>query len=70
VCSHEIPCRAQAFSLINLEEQLKKAYASVTAGKFSDALRQFTALLHTLPLVVVETRKEVDDVKELITIAK
>lgn len=60
----------QVYSLVQLEEQLKKAYRAVTEGKFGDGLLRFTALLHTIPLLVVETRKEVDDVKELIAIAK
>ncbi len=58
------------FSLTQLEESLKKAYRAVTEGKFGDGLTRFTALLHTIPLLVVDTRKEVDDVKELISIAK
>ena len=62
--------RRQVFSLTQLEESLKKAYRAVTEGKFGDGLTRFTALLHTIPLLVVDTRKEVDDVKELISIAK
>lgn len=49
---------------------LKKAYKSVTEGKFNDALTRFNALLHIIPLLVVDTRREVDDVKELLGIAK
>lgn len=58
------------YSLVGLEEGLKKAYRSVTEGKFSDALGRFNGLLHLVPLLVVDTRKEVDDVKELLSIAK
>ena len=70
-CGHD-PCAQwrQVFSLTQLEESLKKAYRAVTEGKFGDGLTRFTALLHTIPLLVVDTRKEVDDVKELISIAK
>ncbi len=60
----------QVFSLAGLEEDLKRAYRSVTEGKFGDALGRFTAILHTIPLLVVPTRKQVDDVKELLAIAK
>lgn len=67
-CVH-IPA-AQVYSLVGLEEGLKKAYRSVTEGKFGDALGRFNGLLHLIPLLVVDTRKEVDDVKELISIAK
>ena len=46
------------------------AYKFVTDGKFSDALKVFTRMLHVIPLTYVESRKEVDDVKELLGIAK
>jgi coatomer protein complex subunit alpha (xenin) len=61
---------ALVYSLVGLEEGLKKAYRSVTEGKFGDALSRFNGLLHLIPLLVVDTRKEVDDVKELLSIAK
>lgn len=34
------------------------------------ARRVFTRMLHTIPLTVVESRKEVDDIKELLNICK
>lgn len=58
------------FSLEGLEESLKQAYKLVTDGKFSDALKLFTRIFHIIPLLVVETRKEVDEVKELLSICK
>ncbi|GLI66143.1 hypothetical protein VaNZ11_009877 [Volvox africanus] len=58
------------YSLTALEDSLKSAYKLVTEGKFSDALRSFTRMLHVIPLTVVESRKEVDDVKELLTICR
>eukprot|EP00798_Chlamydomonas_sp_ICE-L_P024535 gene24536-10140_t len=58
------------YSLPQLEDWLKSSYKLVTEGKFADALKSFTRVLHTIPLTVVETRKEVDDVKELISICK
>ncbi len=33
-------------------------------------VQAFTRMLHTIPLTVVESRKEVDEVKELIGICK
>jgi len=60
----------QVYTLAQLEEQLKKAYRTVTEGKFGEALRAFNAILHVIPLVVVDTRKEVDEVKELLSIAR
>ena len=58
------------YNLAGLEDMLKKGYRSVTEGKFNDALSRFNAILHIIPLLVVETRREVDDVKELLGIAK
>jgi coatomer subunit alpha len=58
------------YNLTGLEELLKKGYRSVTEGKFNDALSRFNAILHIIPLLVVDTRREVDDVKELLGIAK
>lgn len=62
--------RLQVYTLAGLEDMLKKGYRSVTEGKFNDALSRFNAILHIIPLLVVETRREVDDVKELLGIAK
>ncbi|XP_057816262.2 coatomer subunit alpha-1 [Cryptomeria japonica] len=53
-----------------LEDKIKLAYKATTEGKFTEALRLFLTILHTVPVVVVDSRKEVDDVKELIGIAK
>jgi coatomer protein complex subunit alpha (xenin) len=57
-------------TLTGLEDQLKAAYKLTTEGKFSDALKVFTGILHAIPLLVVETRKEVDEVKELLGVAR
>ncbi|XP_021862452.1 coatomer subunit alpha-2-like [Spinacia oleracea] len=61
---------ALIFSFSQLEEKLRAGYKLTTSGKLSDALRTFTTILHTIPLIVVESRREVDEVKELITIVK
>ncbi|KAK2971508.1 hypothetical protein RJ640_020914 [Escallonia rubra] len=61
---------ALVFNFSQLEDKLKAGYKATTAGKFSEALRLFLGILHTIPLIVVESRREVDEVKELITIAK
>ncbi|KAG8377864.1 hypothetical protein BUALT_Bualt08G0077800 [Buddleja alternifolia] len=61
---------ALIFNFSQLDEKLKAGYRATTVGKFSEALRHFLAILHTIPLVVVETRREVDEVKELIGIVK
>mmetsp|Transcript_26643 Transcript_26643/g.44622 ORF Transcript_26643/g.44622 Transcript_26643/m.44622 type:complete len:1240 (+) Transcript_26643:71-3790(+) len=61
---------ALLYSMAILEDNLKKAYKLTTEGKFTEALKLFAGLLHMIPLVVVDTRKEVDDVKELQNIAR
>uniref|UniRef100_A0A1D1YPU5 Coatomer subunit alpha n=1 Tax=Anthurium amnicola TaxID=1678845 RepID=A0A1D1YPU5_9ARAE len=61
---------ALVFQLSQLADKLKLAYKTTTEGKFSEALRLFLNILHTIPLIVVDQRKEVDDVKELIEIAR
>lgn len=61
---------AQPYSLGVLEEKLKAMYKCVTEGKFSEALRQVNVLLALIPLTIVDTRREVDEVKELISIAR
>lgn len=61
---------ALVFNFSQLEEKLKASYKATTTGKFSEALRLFLSILHTIPLIVVDSRREVDEVKELITIVK
>ncbi|QHN78640.1 Coatomer subunit [Arachis hypogaea] len=61
---------ALPFKFSQLDEKLRAGYKLTTAGKFTEALRTFVNILHTIPLVVVESRREVDEVKELIIIVK
>ncbi|KAK4486814.1 hypothetical protein RD792_006593 [Penstemon davidsonii] len=61
---------ALVFNFSQLEEKLKAGFKATTAGKFTEALRLFLSIIHTIPLIVVETRREVDEVKELIVIVK
>ncbi|PPS05926.1 hypothetical protein GOBAR_AA14693 [Gossypium barbadense] len=61
---------ALVFNFSQLDEKLKAGYKATTDGKFTEALRLFLNILHTIPLIVVESRREVDEVKELIIIAK
>ncbi|XP_052192325.1 coatomer subunit alpha-1-like [Diospyros lotus] len=61
---------ALVYNFSQLEEKLKAAYKATTAGKFTEALRLFLGILHTIPLIVVDSRREVDEVKELIIIVK
>lgn len=57
-------------TLAHEEERLVKAYRLVTEGKFADALVAFDEILHSIPLLVVDSRKEVDEVKDLLLIAR
>ncbi|XP_061363789.1 coatomer subunit alpha-1-like [Gastrolobium bilobum] len=61
---------ALPFKLSQLDEKLRAGYRLFTSGKINEALRTFVNILHTIPLIVVESRREVDDVKELIIIVK
>lgn len=61
---------ALVFKFSQLEEKLKAGYKATTSGKFTEALRLLLSILHTIPLIVVESRREVDEVKELIVIVK
>jgi len=61
---------ALVFKFSQMDEKLKAAYRATTDGKFPEALRLFLSILHTIPLIVVDSRREVDEVKELIEIAK
>ncbi|XP_038719501.1 coatomer subunit alpha-2 isoform X2 [Tripterygium wilfordii] len=63
-----LPALVSRFS--QLEEKLKLGYKATTAGKLTEGLRFFISILHTIPLIVVESRREVDEVKELIIIVK
>ncbi|KAM1098516.1 hypothetical protein ACFX2I_015754 [Malus domestica] len=61
---------ALVFNFSQLEEKLKAGYKATTNGKLPDALKIFVSILHTIPLIVVDSRREVDEVKELIIIVK
>jgi len=49
---------------------LKEAYRSVTGGKFNEALTKFTDILAALPMIVVDSRKEVKEVKDMVDICR
>lgn len=60
----------QPYSLNILEEKMTAMYRAVTDGKFGEALRQVNMILAIIPLTVVNTRHEVDELKEVISIAR
>lgn len=57
-------------SLPLLEEKLKAAYKTTTEGKFGEALKLFVSIIHSIAVLLVESRREVDEVRELLGIAK
>ncbi|KAF5182466.1 Coatomer subunit alpha [Thalictrum thalictroides] len=61
---------ALVFNFSRLDEKLKTAYRATTDGKFAEALRLFLNILQSIPLTVVYSRREVDEVKEMILLAK
>jgi coatomer protein complex subunit alpha (xenin) len=59
-----------AFSLPQMVERLKVAYKAFQSGKFNDSLDCFLYIMHSIPLLVVDTRPEVNEVKELLGICR
>lgn len=58
------------YNLSRLNENLESAYQSFTSGKHEEALKQFLTVLHTIPLIVVDSKKEVLEVKALVRTAR
>jgi len=61
---------SQATRLPPLIEELKTAYKAFHAGKFAEAQALFDGLLSAIPLVVVDSRGESNEVKELLDICR
>ncbi|PWA55941.1 Coatomer, alpha subunit, C-terminal [Artemisia annua] len=57
-----------SISLVGTKAQ--RCYRSIILGRVNEALRLFLGILHTIPLIVVESGREVDQVRELILTAK
>jgi len=49
---------------------LKSAYRATTGGKFSEALSIFYNILHSLLFIVVDSKKEANEAKELLGICR
>jgi|AntAceMinimDraft_5_1070358.scaffolds.fasta_scaffold17953_2 coatomer protein complex subunit alpha (xenin) len=64
------PPPALVSSLPLLEEKLKTAYKTTTEGKFGEALKLFVSIIHSITVLLVESRREVDEVRELLGIAR
>jgi coatomer protein complex subunit alpha (xenin) len=59
-----------AITMPPLVDRLKVAYKSFTDGKFSEAQVHFKAIIQQLPLVVVDNKPEVNEIRELVQIAR
>jgi len=57
------------YKVESLQQQLKVAYKLVTGGKFTDAIEMFTKIVHMSPFLIVQSHKEEDEVKEVVTVA-
>ncbi|CAA7028291.1 unnamed protein product [Microthlaspi erraticum] len=58
------------FLILSARREAQIWLQSHNSGKFTEALRLFLSILQTIPLVVVESRREVDEVKDLVSIVK
>ncbi|EDV25681.1 uncharacterized protein TRIADDRAFT_24616 [Trichoplax adhaerens] len=54
--------------LSNLVEKLQAAYQLTTSGKFQEAVEKFRKILYKILLLVVDSRQEVNEVQQLISI--
>eukprot|EP00123_Amoebidium_parasiticum_P013063 comp21742_c0_seq1/m.30782 comp21742_c0_seq1/g.30782 ORF comp21742_c0_seq1/g.30782 comp21742_c0_seq1/m.30782 type:complete len:1239 (-) comp21742_c0_seq1:244-3960(-) len=57
-------------SLESLVQQLQGAYQATTQGKFQEAVQRFQAILVSIPLLVVDTKKELTDAQQLLSICR
>lgn len=53
-----------------LTERLKLAYKSTTGGKFNDAFNHFVYIIHAIPLTVVDSKQEVNEVHQLLGLCR
>eukprot|EP01043_Picozoa_sp_COSAG02_P031635 COSAG02_NODE_2074_length_9929_cov_698.467955_7_plen_342_part_00 len=53
-------------SMAHCKSRVKKGFEFFQKGKFADCMKTFRGILQTIPLVVVDTRQEVAEVKTLI----
>lgn len=53
-----------------LVERLKVGYRATTEGKFSDALNHFLFIIHNLLLIVVDSKAESNEAKELLGLCR
>lgn len=57
---------AVGLKLNTLVQQLQAAYQLTTAGKFTEALDRFRTILLSVPLLVVDSKQEVAEVRLMV----
>merc|ERR1712168_1701487 len=56
--------------LSDLVSSLQEAYKLITLGKFPDAIEKFRKILLSVPLLVVDTKQQIQEAQQLIGIAR
>lgn len=64
------PYPAVLYKLSSLIDDLQTCYQVTTAGKFSEAVEKFRTLMLTVPLLIVDTKKDYNEALELLRISK
>lgn len=54
----------------DLVQRLQVSYQLTTSGKFGEAVDKFQAILLSIPLLVVDTKQEIADAQQLLTICR
>ena len=57
-------------TLDSLISDLKQAYTATTNGKFKEALKIFSNIIHSIPLLVLQSKQQVTEANDLITLSK
>ncbi|KAJ8034907.1 Coatomer subunit alpha [Holothuria leucospilota] len=61
---------AVGLKLAHLVHRLQSAYQLTTQGKFAEAIERFRSILLSVPLIVVDTKQEITEAEQLITICR
>lgn len=61
-----LPCNFQTIISVHLQD----AYKTTTAGKFQDSTIQFKNIIHSILLIAVSKKSEVDEVHQLIEVCR
>ncbi|XP_059622164.1 coatomer subunit alpha isoform X1 [Phlebotomus argentipes] len=59
-----------ALKLNDLVQNLQKCYQLTTGGKFTEAVEKFQLIVLSIPLLVVESRQDISEAQQLLTICK